>query len=311
MFLEVNQLNKFYGSNQVLHDIHFGVEEGKLLCLLGPSGCGKTTILNAIGGFLTDYTGDIIIDGQNISSLPPESRPVSTVFQSYGLFPHLTVLNNVAYGLKFQGYSKEERIQKAEAMLEIVGLYNHRRKHIHQLSGGQQQRVALARSLVVEPKVLLLDEPLSNLDAKMRSNLRLEIKSIQQRLNITTILVTHDQQEAFEMADQIVLLNQGRIVQTGGPREIYDQPANDFVANFVGEMNKIDHHFIRPERLEITDQGVPMTIDQIIFQGETLKIYASNQTYQNVEITVLNQKMYQVGQKIYVQGFEELIEIKS
>ncbi len=311
MFLEVNQLNKFYGSNQVLHDIHFGVEEGKLLCLLGPSGCGKTTILNAIGGFLTDYTGDIIIDGQNISSLPPESRPVSTVFQSYGLFPHLTVLNNVAYGLKFQGYSKEERIQKAEAMLEIVGLYNHRRKHIHQLSGGQQQRVALARSLVVEPKVLLLDEPLSNLDAKMRSNLRLEIKSIQQRLNITTILVTHDQQEAFEMADQIVLLNQGRIVQTGDPREIYDQPANDFVANFVGEMNKIDHHFIRPERLEITDQGVPMTIDQIIFQGETLKIYASNQTYQNVEITVLNQKMYQVGQKIYVQGFEELIEIKS
>ncbi|EKB53701.1 ABC transporter ATP-binding protein [Falseniella ignava] len=311
MFLEVNQLNKFYGSNQVLHDIHFGVEEGKLLCLLGPSGCGKTTILNAIGGFLTDYTGDIIIDGQNISSLPPESRPVSTVFQSYGLFPHLTVLNNVAYGLKFQGYSKEERIQKAEAMLEIVGLYNHRHKHIHQLSGGQQQRVALARSLVVEPKVLLLDEPLSNLDAKMRSNLRLEIKSIQQRLNITTILVTHDQQEAFEMADQIVLLNQGRIVQTGDPREIYDQPANDFVANFVGEMNKIDHHFIRPERLEITDQGVPMTIDQIIFQGETLKIYASNQTYQNVEITVLNQKMYQVGQKIYVQGFEELIEIKS
>lgn len=311
MFLEVNQLNKFYGSNQVLHDIHFGVEEGKLLCLLGPSGCGKTTILNAIGGFLTDYTGDIIIDGQNISSLPPESRPVSTVFQSYGLFPHLTVLNNVAYGLKFQGYSKEERIQKAEAMLEIVGLYDHRHKHIHQLSGGQQQRVALARSLVVEPKVLLLDEPLSNLDAKMRSNLRLEIKSIQQRLNITTILVTHDQQEAFEMADQIVLLNQGRIVQTGDPREIYDQPANDFVANFVGEMNKIDHHFIRPERLEITDQGVPMTIDQIIFQGETLKIYASNQTYQNVEITVLNQKMYQVGQKIYVQGFEELIEIKS
>ena len=311
MFLEVNQLNKFYGSNQVLHDIHFGVEEGKLLCLLGPSGCGKTTILNAIGGFLTDYTGDIIIDGQNISSLPPESRPVSTVFQSYGLFPHLTVLNNVAYGLKFQGYSKEERIQKAEAMLEIVGLYNHRHKHIHQLSGGQQQRVALARSLVVEPKVLLLDEPLSNLDAKMRSNLRLEIKSIQQRLNITTILVTHDQQEAFEMADQIVLLNQGRIVQTGDPREIYDQPANDFVANFVGEMNKIDHHFIRPERLEITDQGIPMTIDQIIFQGETLKIYASNQTYQNVEITVLNQKMYQVGQKIYVQGFEELIEIKS
>lgn len=311
MFLEVNQLNKFYGSNQVLHDIHFGVEEGKLLCLFGPSGCGKTTILNAIGGFLTDYTGDIIIDGQNISSLPPESRPVSTVFQSYGLFPHLTVLNNVAYGLKFQGYSKEERIQKAEAMLEIVGLYNHRHKHIHQLSGGQQQRVALARSLVVEPKVLLLDEPLSNLDAKMRSNLRLEIKSIQQRLNITTILVTHDQQEAFEMADQIVLLNQGRIVQTGDPREIYDQPANDFVANFVGEMNKIDHHFIRPERLEITDQGVPMTIDQIIFQGETLKIYASNQTYQNVEITVLNQKMYQVGQKIYVQGFEELIEIKS
>ena len=311
MFLEVNQLNKFYGSNQVLHDIHFGVEEGKLLCLLGPSGCGKTTILNAIGGFLTDYTGDIIIDGQNISSLPPESRPVSTVFQSYGLFPHLTVLNNVAYGLKFQGYSKEERIQKAEAMLEIVGLYNHRHKHIHKLSGGQQQRVALARSLVVEPKVLLLDEPLSNLDAKMRSNLRLEIKSIQQRLNITTILVTHDQQEAFEMADQIVLLNQGRIVQTGDPREIYDQPANDFVANFVGEMNKIDHHFIRPERLEITDQGVPMTIDQIIFQGETLKIYASNQTYQNVEITVLNQKMYQVGQKIYVQGFEELIEIKS
>ncbi len=311
MFLEVNQLNKFYGSNQVLHDIHFGVEEGKLLCLLGPSGCGKTTILNAIGGFLTDYTGDIIIDGQNISSLPPESRPVSTVFQSYGLFPHLTVLNNVAYGLKFQGYSKEERIQKAEAMLEIVGLYNHRHKHIHQLSGGQQQRVALARSLVVEPKVLLLDEPLSNLDAKMRSNLRLEIKSIQQRLNITTILVTHDQQEAFEMADQIVLLNQGRIVQTGDPREIYDQPVNDFVANFVGEMNKIDNHFIRPERLEITDQGIPMTIDQIIFQGETLKIYASNQTYQNVEITVLNQKMYQVGQKIYVQGFEELIEIKS
>lgn len=311
MYLEVNQLNKYYSSNHVLHDIHFGVEEGQLLCLLGPSGCGKTTILNAIGGFLTDYTGDIIIDGQNISSLPPELRPVSTVFQSYGLFPHMTVINNVAYGLRFQGYSKAERVKKAEAMLDIVGLYDHRHKHIHQLSGGQQQRVALARSLVVEPKVLLLDEPLSNLDAKMRANLRAEIKSIQQRLNITTILVTHDQQEAFEMAEKIVLLHQGRIVQIGEPREIYDQPANDFVADFVGEMNRIDHHFIRPERLRISEQGLPMIIDEIIFQGETLKIFASNDTYQHLEIIVLNQATYHVGQEIYVSGFDELIEIKS
>lgn len=230
------------------------INKGQILCLLGPSGCGKTTTLKSIGGFLRIDGGRIIIDGEDITNMPPEMRPTSTVFQSYALFPHMTVLQNVIYGLKFKGYSRKEAIKKGEEYLEIVGLLPYRNRNVQQLSGGQQQRVALARALVVTPKVLLLDEPFSNLDAKLRVKMREEIKDIQSKLGITMIFVTHDQEEALHIADVIAVMNEGKLEQLGTPREIYCNPKSKFVLDFIGNSNVIEENsgaisFVRPEEI--------------------------------------------------------------
>ncbi|MCR1975851.1 ABC transporter ATP-binding protein [Clostridium sporogenes] len=255
MYLRIKNLVKAFNNIKVVDNINLELEKGKLLCLLGPSGCGKTTTLKMIGGFLKQDKGSIIIENEDISKVSPEVRPVSTVFQSYALFPHMNVMENIIYGLKFKGYSKKEALKKGEEYLKIIGLSEFKNKKISQLSGGQQQRVALARSLIVNPKVLLLDEPLSNLDAKLRVKMRKEIKEIQSKFNMTMIFVTHDQEEALSIADYLAVMNKGELIQVGTPEEIYNNPKNEFVASFIGNINKVNINnkieLIRPEQITI------------------------------------------------------------
>ncbi|MHB9924276.1 ABC transporter ATP-binding protein [Clostridium botulinum] len=255
MYLKINNLVKVFNNVKVVDNINLELEKGKLLCLLGPSGCGKTTTLKIIGGFLKQDKGNILIENEDISKISPENRPVSTVFQSYALFPHMNVIENIIYGLKFKGYSKKEALKKGEKYLEIIGLSEFKDKKISKLSGGQQQRVALARALIVNPKILLLDEPLSNLDAKLRIKMRKEIKEIQSKFNMTMIFVTHDQEEALSIADYLAVMNKGELIQVGTPEEIYINPKNEFVASFIGHINKVNINnkteLIRPEQITI------------------------------------------------------------
>ncbi len=221
------------------------IEAGTFVTLLGPSGCGKTTTLRMIAGFESPTAGDILLDGTSVLSVTPDKRPMSMVFQSYALFPHLTVRDNVAFGLKMKKLDRSERERRVDDGLTTMGIEQFADRFPHQLSGGQQQRVALARALVMEPKMVLFDEPLSNLDARLRVRMRQEIRSLQQRLGLTAIFVTHDQSEALTMADRIAVMNEGRIQQFAGPKEIYDRPANVFVAGFVGETNFLTGELIK------------------------------------------------------------------
>ncbi len=239
-FLRIEHLGKSFGTFEALKDVSLSIDKGELICFLGPSGCGKTTLLRAIAGLDIQTSGSIWQDGRNISNLPPEERDFGIVFQSYALFPNLTIERNVAYGLENRGVDREQVAKKVADLLKLVGLTDQDKKYPAQLSGGQQQRVALARALATSPGLLLLDEPLSALDAKVRGHLRHEIKDLQRRIGVTTILVTHDQEEALTMADRIVVMNQGVIDQIGTPEEIYGQPASAFVADFIGAMNFLD-----------------------------------------------------------------------
>ena len=238
-------------------DLH--VAAGEFLSLLGPSGCGKTTTLRLIAGFERPDEGSILIGGEDVGRLPPYRRDVNTVFQSYALFPHLKVLDNVAYGLKQRGLTKAQRHERARAMLELVRLPDVETRKPKQLSGGQQQRVALARALVMEPKVLLLDEPLGALDLKVRRQLQIELKRIQETVGVTFVYVTHDQEEALAMSDRVAVMSAGLIEQVGTPREIYDSPSSPFVADFIGETNFIERDgtmiAVRPERVQLRPGG--------------------------------------------------------
>ncbi|MBS3650002.1 ABC transporter ATP-binding protein [Pseudaminobacter sp. 19-2017] len=240
--VEFRGVTKIYGKSKVpaVNDISLLIETGKLVTLLGPSGCGKTTTLRMIAGLEFATQGKILIGDRDVTRLPATERDVSMVFQSYALFPHMTVRENVEYGLKFSGFTRKETTDKARAGLELVGLVDYGDRLPSQLSGGQQQRVAVARALVLEPQVLLFDEPLSNLDAKLRRHVREEIREIQQKLGLTVVYVTHDQEEALAVSDRIVVMNNAIIAQEGTPRELYDQPANAFVADFIGEANIFD-----------------------------------------------------------------------
>jgi spermidine/putrescine ABC transporter ATP-binding subunit len=228
---------KRYGNELAVDHLGLEVRAGELLTLLGPSGCGKTTTLNMIAGFLEPDSGSIMLGGRDVSHLPPDKRNSAMVFQQYALFPHMTVAANVAFGLRMRKVGRDERARRVAESLEIVGLTGLGQRYPRQLSGGQQQRVALARATVIRPTVLLLDEPLSNLDLKLREQLRLEIRQLQQKVGITTVFVTHDQTEALVLSDRIAVMNGGRIEQLGRPAEIYGRPANAFVAGFVGQSN--------------------------------------------------------------------------
>jgi putative spermidine/putrescine transport system ATP-binding protein len=254
-FLDLSDVRKNYGPNTVVHKFDLDVERGEFISFLGPSGCGKTTTLRMVAGFELPSAGAIRIDGKDITRLRPNQRNVGMVFQSYALFPNMTVADNVAFGLKIAKKSPAEIASRMEEMLKIIKLPHLGGRYPYQLSGGQQQRVALARALAIKPQVLLLDEPLSALDAKIRVSLREEIRSLQRSLGITTIYVTHDQEEALSMSDRIVVMNEGRVEQIGAPFEIYNNPKTRFVASFVGTLNILKGKVVDPAAGKIAIDG--------------------------------------------------------
>lgn len=251
--IEIKNVSKTYGDNTVLKNLSLNIRKNEFLTLLGPSGCGKTTTLKILAGFESGDSGKVLFNGEDISNLPPYKRQLNTVFQKYALFPHMNVYENIAFGLKIKKVSKNEIAKKVSEMLKLVALEGFEKRAIDSLSGGQQQRVAIARALVNEPKVLLLDEPLGALDLKLRKEMQSELKRIQQRLGITFIFVTHDQEEALTMSDTIVVMNKGVIQQMGSPEDIYNEPANAFVADFIGESNIVNGTMLEDLKVEFCD----------------------------------------------------------
>jgi putative spermidine/putrescine transport system ATP-binding protein len=255
--LTFNNVRKTFGTNTALEGLDLEVNDGELISLLGPSGCGKTTALRIAAGFERADTGRIVVGGNDITNQPPHKRNMGMVFQSYSLFPNLTVAGNVEYGLRTRGIAKPERQRRVEEMLELVQLGPMANRYAHQISGGQQQRVALARALAIRPQVLLLDEPLSALDAKVRATLRDEIRRIQTELGITTLFVTHDQEEALAISDRVGVMSNGHLEQLGPPTEVYRHPASAFVARFVGSMNQLPAVVRGPDAVAVGDYVVP------------------------------------------------------
>ena len=266
-FLELETLTKSVGTHNAVDGLTLGVETGEFVALLGPSGCGKTTTLQMIAGFVEPTSGSIRLAGKDLLAIKPAKRGLGIVFQSYALFPHMTVAENVGFGLEMQGVAAAERKTRVAETLELVGLGAFTTRFPRQMSGGQQQRVALARALVIRPQVLLLDEPLSNLDAKLREGMQIELRQIQRTVGTTTILVTHDQAEAMALSDRIVVMNQGKAEQIGPPHEAYERPATPFVANFLGKTNLVGGASVRPERISFAASGLAGTVRTRIFQG--------------------------------------------
>ena len=248
--IEFRNITKGFGDKCVLNDISFYVKKGEFLTLLGPSGCGKTTLLRLLAGFGNTDKGEILINGENITDVPPHERPVNTVFQRYALFPHLDVYENIAFGLKLQKVPTDEIDRKVRKVLKMVSMTDYEDRDVESLSGGQQQRVAIARAIVNQPKVLLLDEPLAALDLKMRKDMQIELKEMHRKLRITFVYVTHDQEEALTLSDTIVVMNEGKIQQIGTPTDIYNEPQNSFVADFIGESNILNGKMIKDKLVE-------------------------------------------------------------
>ena len=290
-FVRLKGITKVFGAGAdevvAVDSVDLEVQEGELVTLLGPSGCGKTTTLRMIAGFEFPSAGDMYVDGERINDVPPNKRPTTMVFQNYALFPHMKVKENIAYGLRITGISRDEISTRTEEAMRLVGLQKLGDRSPAQLSGGQQQRVSLARSLVMEPKVLLLDEPLSNLDAKLRVATRLEIRRLQQRLGITSIYVTHDQEEAMVLSDRVVIMNAGRIQQIGPPAEIYSRPVNRFVADFIGRVNFID------SRTRASSSGGTVEVN----------VFGSNRTLTSVD------KSFSEGERVLIMARPESIEL--
>lgn len=288
--LTIRGLHKILGGRTIIDNLDLSVNEGELVSLLGPSGCGKTTTLRMIAGFLEPDSGSIEVEGQEVSHLGAENRPSAMVFQNYALWPHMTVAKNVGFPLKLRKMSKAEIKNRVEAVLELVSLLHHKDSKPARISGGEQQRVALARALVQEPKLLLLDEPLSNLDAKLRVKVREDIRKIQQELGITTVIVTHDQEEAMSMSDRIAVMNAGRIEQYSTPEALYARPETEFVATFIGSMNRVEGSLnnglitaggdilgIRPEDVILHDApfdgALPATVERVVPRGHFQEVY--------------------------------------
>lgn len=257
-YLSISKISKMYGDTLVVDNFNLDVEKGEFVSFLGPSGCGKTTTLRMVAGFEIPTTGSIMLDGENITNMAPNKRNVGMIFQSYALFPNMTVTQNIAFGLTVRKEPDNMVKKRVDEMIELIGLESHTRKYPFQLSGGQQQRVSLARALAIHPQVLLLDEPLSALDAKIRVSLRAEIRAIQKRLGTTAIFVTHDQEEALSISDRVVVMNMGEIEQVGTPFEIYNFPKTSFVANFVGSLNTAEAEVVDPDSGSLNMGGISL-----------------------------------------------------
>ncbi|MDZ4947628.1 spermidine/putrescine ABC transporter ATP-binding protein [Clostridium perfringens] len=336
--IELKGITKSYGKDTILDNLSLNIKKNEFLTLLGPSGCGKTTTLKIIAGFETADSGQVVFENNIINDIPPYERQLNTVFQKYALFPHMNVYENIAFGLKLKKMPKDVIDQKVKEMLKLVDLEGYENRDIEALSGGQQQRVAIARALVNEPKVLLLDEPLGALDMKLRKGMQIELKRIQQKLGITFIFVTHDQEEALTMSDTIVVMNKGEIQQMGSPEDIYNEPANSFVAKFIGESNIVDgimlddfkvefggrifdcvdkgfekneaiEVVIRPEDFEMVKYENGMlkgTVTSVIFKGVHYEIEVKDENHTWI---LHNTKHAEIGSKIGLSLDPESIHI--
>ena len=304
-YLEVRSLHKRYGAFTALVDISLDVGEGEFVCFLGPSGCGKTTLLRAIAGLDPQTSGTIRQKGRDVSALPPSARDFGIVFQSYALFPNLTVSDNVGYGLVSRRQKRAEIANRVTELLALVGMPDAGSRYPAQLSGGQQQRVALARALATAPGLLLLDEPLSALDARVRLRLRHEIKALQRRLGVTTIMVTHDQEEALTMADRIVVMNQGAIEQVGTPEQVYRTPATPFVADFVGAMNFLDGTFTAPDCVSVGRVSLSCPAQDGLASGSKVRlcIRPEDVRVRDLPADVSNRLSVQVAELDFVGAF--------
>jgi spermidine/putrescine transport system ATP-binding protein len=294
--VHIENISHAFGATPVLKDVSLSIAPKSYTVLLGPSGSGKTTLLSVLGGFLQPQAGRVVIAGEDCTSMPPAKRPTTTVFQDYALFPHMTIGANVGFGLRMRGVAKSERNDRARTMLDLVGLPTAFDKKPHELSGGQRQRVALARALVVEPTVLLLDEPLGALDLKLRRSMQNELKAIQSRVGAAFIHVTHDQEEAMALADHVVIMNAGRIEDEGSPEKVYARPATRFAASFMGEStilpvarnsegqlstalgtcagDHVRHVAIRPEHIVISKAGATAEVEDVVYQGSFKRVTA-------------------------------------
>lgn len=303
MYLKIENISKIFEKERGVKNISFQLEKGELVSFLGPSGCGKTTLLNIIGGFVKNDSGSIYLEDKDITEYPPEKREIVTVFQNYALFPHMNVVENVKYGLKYRGYNKEEQIKLAKEYLKIVGLEGYEKNSVGELSGGQQQRVALARALVLQPKILLLDEPFSNLDAKLKIAMREEIKELQKRLGISMIFVTHDQEEALSISDRIVVMSNGEIVQIGKPEEIYYSPKNRYVAEFIGKINFLEIGNKRPEEIKMrrNNSGDAIILNREFMGATTL--FVVERLEKKIYVTIPGEEAlkYKVGDRVVLE----------
>ncbi|WP_294578752.1 spermidine/putrescine ABC transporter ATP-binding protein [uncultured Thomasclavelia sp.] len=308
--IELDNLTKEYNGQVVLKGIHLDINEKEFVTLLGPSGCGKTTTLRIMGGFEEANGGRVLFDGQDISTLPPYKRELNTVFQKYALFPHMNVFDNIAFGLKIKKMDKDTIKHKVERMLKLVGLEGFGTRNINQLSGGQQQRVAIARALVNEPKVLLLDEPLGALDLKLRKAMQIELKNIQQEVGITFVYVTHDQEEALTMSDTIVVMNEGQIQQIGTPIDIYNEPENRFVAQFIGDSNIIEGTFVKDYLVSFDNQEFEC-VDKGFDEGQDVDIVLRPEDLDIVEVG--KGKIAGIVRSIVFKGvhYEIIVETKD
>ena len=278
--IEINHISKSFGDKCILNDISLFVKRGEFLTLLGPSGCGKTTLLRIIAGFGSADSGTVLINGEDITNVPPHERPVNTVFQRYALFPHLDVYENIAFGLKLQKVPEDEIDRRVRKALRMVSMTDYEDRDVDSLSGGQQQRVAIARAIVNQPKVLLLDEPLSALDLKMRKDMQIELKEMHKQLGITFVYVTHDQEEALTLSDTIVVMDDGNIRQIGSPTDIYNEPQNAFVADFIGESNILNGKMVKDKlvefvghQFECVDEGFGENVDvDVVVRPEDIYI---------------------------------------
>ncbi len=292
-FIELKNINKNFNNNSILKELNLCISKNEFLTLLGPSGCGKTTTLRIIGGFENPTSGDLLFEGKSILNIPPHKRKVNTVFQRYALFPNMNIYDNIAFGLNIKKMDKKIIDEKVHAMLKLVNLAGYEKRSIKSLSGGQQQRIAIARALVNEPDVLLLDEPLGALDLKLRRDMQIELKNMQMKLGITFIYVTHDQEEALTMSDTVVVMNDGEIQQIGTPEDIYNEPENAFVAKFIGESNILDGVMLQDYKVKFIDKVFDCVdygfkeneLVDVVIRPEDIEIYEEGKGFFNATVT--------------------------